>query len=220
MSKQQNQPPQILKLTQRSKGPSEAESRPPSSGGTLCNDDGQPKPKTAKSKSSGKSKKSKPKRVSGTSQKTSAAPNPAPTIEGEAIAAESASEGGFGFGLGKMQELADGFQKAQQIQAGAKQLQAELEKARIEAHDANQTIIYCCTGHHEPVSIAIQPEAIAGTTAADLSERVLAVMRQGYYCSASHLREKMQALLEPLNFPTPEVDVLTIEGVTAFVREG
>ena len=135
---------------------------------------------------------------------------------------EVEAEAGFEFVPGKLQELADGFQKAQQIQAGAKQLQEELEKARIEAHDANQTITYLCTGHHEPVSVEIQPAAIAGTTAADLSARVLAVMRQGYYCSASHLRAKMQDLLEPLNFPVLEaIEVVnpTNEGVTAFVSE-
>jgi len=34
---------------------------------------------------------------------------------------------GFGFGLGKIKELQDAFQKAQQVQQGAKVLQEELE---------------------------------------------------------------------------------------------
>ena len=40
---------------------------------------------------------------------------------------------GKGFGpLGKMKELADAFKKAQEVQAGAQQLQTELEQMEIE----------------------------------------------------------------------------------------
>ncbi|MFO5438999.1 MAG: YbaB/EbfC family nucleoid-associated protein, partial [Dolichospermum sp.] len=38
---------------------------------------------------------------------------------------------GFGFGLGKMKELAEAFKKAQEVQAGAKRLQEELEEMEI-----------------------------------------------------------------------------------------
>ena len=39
---------------------------------------------------------------------------------------------GFGFGLGKMKELANAVQKAQQVQEDAKKLQEELEQMEID----------------------------------------------------------------------------------------
>ena len=38
---------------------------------------------------------------------------------------------GDGYGLGKMKELADAFNKAQQVQEGANKIQEELEEMQI-----------------------------------------------------------------------------------------
>merc|ERR1711975_138564 len=69
---------------------------------------------------------------------------------------------GFGIpGLGKIKELQDAFQKAQQVQAGAQQLQEELERMDIEGYSDEQTklVTVVMSGNQEPRQVTIKPEA-------------------------------------------------------------
>ena len=107
---------------------------------------------------------------------------------------------GFGFGLGKMKELAEAFKKAQEVQAGAKKLQEELEVMQIEGESGNGLVKVVLTGNQEPVSVTIAPEAL--TEGADiLSDLVSTAMKDAYKKSTATMREKMEELTGGLNIP-------------------
>lgn len=57
---------------------------------------------------------------------------------------------GFGFGLGKMKELAAAFQKAQEVQEGAKRLQEELDLLEIPGQSSDGTVTVVLSGNQEP----------------------------------------------------------------------
>ena len=102
---------------------------------------------------------------------------------------------GFGFGLGKMRELAEAFTRAVEIKDQAMALEERLRASRIEARDEYRSIVYMCDGVQKPIAVVIQPEAIAGRSAEEVSERVQAVLREGYRCSKAHMLAKSQELV-------------------------
>ncbi len=107
---------------------------------------------------------------------------------------------GFGFGLGKMKELAEAFKKAQEVQAGAKRLQEELEVMQIEGQSQNGLVKVVLSGNQEPISVAISPDAL-GEGADVLSDLVTAAMKDAYAKSTATMRERMEELTDGLNLP-------------------
>ncbi|WP_013324583.1 YbaB/EbfC family nucleoid-associated protein [Gloeothece verrucosa] len=107
---------------------------------------------------------------------------------------------GFGFGLGKIKELQEAFQKAQQVQEGAKQLQDELEKMEIEGQSGDGSVTVIMSGNQEPRSVTIQPAALEKGAEA-LSELVTEAMRNAYSKSTDTMRQKMEELTSGLNLP-------------------
>lgn len=108
---------------------------------------------------------------------------------------------GFGFGLGKIKELQEAFQKAQQVQAGAQQLQQELEEMNIEGYsDEAKAVTVVMSGNQEPRQVTISPEAMGNSPEA-LSELVTAAMKDAYAKSTETMREKMETLTSGLNLP-------------------
>lgn len=104
---------------------------------------------------------------------------------------------GFGFGLGKMREA---FQKAQQIQEGAKKLQEELDTMRLTAEAGGGLVKVTLSGNQEPHGVEIAPEALA-EGAEVLSDLVLTAMREAYKLSTSTMKAKMEELTGGLNLP-------------------
>ncbi|WP_330204311.1 YbaB/EbfC family nucleoid-associated protein [Cyanobacterium sp. Dongsha4] len=111
-----------------------------------------------------------------------------------------AEKKGFGLGLGKMKELANAFQKAQQIQEDAKKLQEELETMQIEGQCENGLVVVTMSGNQEPLKVEIKPEAM-GEGAEKLSEMVTEAVRNAYQISTTTMREKMEALTGNLGLP-------------------
>ncbi|MBL1210263.1 YbaB/EbfC family nucleoid-associated protein [Geminocystis sp. GBBB08] len=107
---------------------------------------------------------------------------------------------GFGFGLGRMKELAQAFQKAQQIQDDAKKLQEELETLRIEGQSSDSLVIVVVNGNQEPQSVEIKEEALT-KTASELSQIVTAAVKDAHQKSTDIMREKMEALTGNLGLP-------------------
>jgi DNA-binding YbaB/EbfC family protein len=107
---------------------------------------------------------------------------------------------GFGFGLGKMKELAEAFKKAQEVQAGAKRLQEELEVMQIEGQSQNGLVKVVLSGNQEPISVTIAPDAM-GEGAEVLSDLVTAAMKDAYEKSTATMRERMEELTDGLNLP-------------------
>jgi DNA-binding YbaB/EbfC family protein len=107
---------------------------------------------------------------------------------------------GFGFGLGKMKELADAIQKAQQVQEGAKQLQEDLENMEIEGDAGNGLVTVVMSGNQEPLRVEIAPEALE-QGAEVLSDLVGAAMKNAYDRSTATMRERMEELTGGLNIP-------------------
>ncbi len=108
---------------------------------------------------------------------------------------------GFGFGLGKMKELKEAFEKAQQIQAGAKQLQEDLEAMVIEGTAGGDLVTVLMSGNQEPRQVIIKPEAL--TEGAEvLSDLVTAAMVDAYTKSTATMKEKMESLTGGLNLPS------------------
>ena len=107
---------------------------------------------------------------------------------------------GFGFGLGKIKELQEAFQKAQQVQAGAQQLQEELEQMDIEGASEDGLVKVVMSGNQEPRRVEISPDAMSKDPEA-LSELVTAAMKDAYTKSTETMREKMEALTSGLNLP-------------------
>ena len=107
---------------------------------------------------------------------------------------------GFGLGLGKMKELADAFQKAQQVQAGAKQLQEELEQMEIQGESDDGLVKVILSGNQEPRRVEIAPEAAEQGVEA-LSEMVTMAMKDAYLKSTETMRTRMEELTSGLNLP-------------------
>lgn len=107
---------------------------------------------------------------------------------------------GFGFGLGKMKELTEAFKKAQQVQAGAKQLQDELEQMEIEGKSDDGLVKVVLSGNQEPRRVEIDPQAIEQGAQA-LSELVTTAMKDAYEKSTATMRERMEELTSGLNLP-------------------
>ncbi|NEO33389.1 MAG: YbaB/EbfC family nucleoid-associated protein [Symploca sp. SIO3C6] len=107
---------------------------------------------------------------------------------------------GFGFGLGKMKELTEAFKKAQQVQAGAKQLQDELEQMEIEGQSDDGLVKVVLSGNQEPRRVEIDPQAIEQGAQA-LSEQVTTAMKDAYEKSTATMRERMEELTSGLNLP-------------------
>jgi DNA-binding YbaB/EbfC family protein len=107
---------------------------------------------------------------------------------------------GFGFGLGKMKELKDAFQKAQQVQEGAKRLQEELEQMEIEGEAGGGLVKVVMSGNQEPLRVTITPEALQ-ESADVVSDLVLAATKDAYNKSTATMRERMEELTGGLNLP-------------------
>ncbi len=108
---------------------------------------------------------------------------------------------GFGFGLGKIKELQEAFQKAQQVQAGAQELQQELEQTNIEGYsDETKLVTVVMSGNQEPRQVTITSDAME-KGAEGLSDLVTAAMKDAYAKSTETMREKMEALTSGLNLP-------------------
>ena len=107
---------------------------------------------------------------------------------------------GFGFGLGKMRELADAFQKAQQVQEGAKKLQEELEQMEILGESGAGLVKVIVTGNQEPKRVEISPDALS-EGAEVLSDLVAAAMKDAYTKSTQTMRERMEDLTSGLQLP-------------------
>jgi DNA-binding YbaB/EbfC family protein len=107
---------------------------------------------------------------------------------------------GFGFGLGKIKELQEAFQKAQQVQEGAKQLQEDLEKMEIQGSSEDGSVTVTMSGNQEPLGIVITPEAYEKGSEA-LSGLVTEAMKAAYAQSTETMRAKMEDLTSGLNLP-------------------
>lgn len=107
---------------------------------------------------------------------------------------------GFGLGLGKMKELAEAFQKAQQVQLGAQRLQEELEQMEIEGTSDNGLVKVIVSGNQEPRRVEIVPDAIA-LGAEALSELVTVAMKDAYKNSTETMRARMEELTSGLGLP-------------------
>lgn len=107
---------------------------------------------------------------------------------------------GFGFGLGKIKELQAAFQKAQQIQAGAQELQRELEQMRIVGESSDGLVKVYMSGNQEPINVEIAPDAIAKGNEA-LSALVTEAMKNAYAISTETMRSKMEDLTSGLELP-------------------
>jgi len=107
---------------------------------------------------------------------------------------------GFGFGLGKIKELQEAFQKAQQVQEGAKLLQEELERMEIAGKSSDGLVTVFMSGNQEPLSIKIDPAALE-KGAEGLEESVTDAMKSAYAESTETMRSKMEELTSGLNLP-------------------
>lgn len=107
---------------------------------------------------------------------------------------------GFGFGLGKMKELTEAFKKAQQVQQGAQELQAELESMEIEGQSEDGLVKVVMSGNQEPRRVTISPDAIAQGEET-LSKLVTTAMKDAYSKSTETMRERMEKLTSGLNLP-------------------
>lgn len=107
---------------------------------------------------------------------------------------------GFGLGLGKMKEIADAFKKAQQVQAGAQQLQEDLEKMEISGTSSDNLVEVVVSGNQEPLNVKISPDAM-GKSAEELSALTLEAMTNAYQTSTQTMRQKMEELTSGLNIP-------------------
>ena len=107
---------------------------------------------------------------------------------------------GFGFGLGKMKELKEAFQKAQQVQEGAQRLQLELEQMEIEGTAGGGMVTVTMSGNQEPRNVTISEDALK-EGAEVLSDLVKAAMLDAYNKSTATMREQMEELTGGLNLP-------------------
>ncbi|MBE9072635.1 MAG: YbaB/EbfC family nucleoid-associated protein [Microcystis sp. M090S1] len=108
---------------------------------------------------------------------------------------------GFGFGLGKIKELQDAFQKAQQVQQGAKVLQEELETMEIPGQSENGLVTVYLSGNQEPRGIEIDP-ALLSQDLEIVAGSILEAMKVAYSASTETMRSKMEELTSGLNIPS------------------
>jgi nucleoid-associated protein EbfC len=107
---------------------------------------------------------------------------------------------GFGFGLGKIKELQEAFQKAQQVQQGAKVLQEELETMEIPGQSEDGLVTVYLSGNQEPRGIEIDPSLLSKDVAT-VAESILQAMKSAYDASTETMRTKMEDLTSGLNIP-------------------
>ena len=107
---------------------------------------------------------------------------------------------GFGFGLGKIKELQEAFQKAQQVQAGAQELQQQLEEMEIEGACEGELVKVAMSGNQEPLWVEITSGAME-KGADGLSQLVTEAMKDAYGKSTETMRTKMEKLTSGLNLP-------------------
>ncbi|BFM38637.1 YbaB/EbfC family nucleoid-associated protein [Synechocystis sp. LKSZ1] len=107
---------------------------------------------------------------------------------------------GFGFGLGKIKELQAAFQKAQQVQEGAKLLQEELEQMVIEGKSADGLVTVTMSGNQEPIGISLSASAMENGPEA-LAQSITEAMKAAYAESTETMRSKMEELTSGLNLP-------------------
>ena len=107
---------------------------------------------------------------------------------------------GFGFGLGKMKELAEAFKKAQEVQAGAKRLQEELEEMEILGESGGGLVRVIVSGNQEPKRVESAQSALE-EGAEVLSDLVAAAMKDAYQKSTETMRERMEDLTSGLELP-------------------
>ncbi len=108
---------------------------------------------------------------------------------------------GFGFGLGKMKELAAAFQKAQQVQESAKEIQQELELMEVTGQSGDGLVIVTMSGTQEPLNVEIKPNAITNDSVA-LSNLVTEALKDAHKKSTEIMREKMESLTSGLGLPS------------------
>lgn len=99
-----------------------------------------------------------------------------------------------------MKELKEAFQKAQQVQEGAKRLQEELEQMEIEGTAGGDMVKVTMSGNQEPRNVVIS-EAALGEGAEVLSDLVKAAMLDAYNKSTATMREQMEELTGGLQLP-------------------
>ena len=102
--------------------------------------------------------------------------------------------------FGKMKELANAFQKAQEVQQGAQVLQAELEQTEIEGIAGDGLVKVIMSGNQEPRRVEISPDALS-KGAEELSAMVTAAMQDAYTKSTEMMRGRMEELTSGLNLP-------------------
>lgn len=107
---------------------------------------------------------------------------------------------GFGLGLGKMKEIAEAFKKAQQVQAGAQELQEELENMEVSGASADNLVEVIVSGNQEPLNVKISADAMS-KSAEELSELTFEAMKNAYNTSTQIMRQKMEELTSGLNIP-------------------
>lgn len=99
-----------------------------------------------------------------------------------------------------MKELAAAFQKAQEVQEGAKRLQEELDQLEIEGQAGDGAVKVVLSGNQEPRRAEVS-EAALGQGAEAVSELVTAAMQDAYAKSTATMRQKMEELTGGLNLP-------------------
>jgi hypothetical protein len=104
---------------------------------------------------------------------------------------------GFGFGLG---QLKDAFQKAKQVQEGAKKLQEELEQMEVQGESSDGSVQVILSGNQEPRRVEIAPAALERGAEA-LSQLVTEAMVDAYNKSTETMRTRMEELTSGLNLP-------------------
>ncbi|MFM7575525.1 MAG: YbaB/EbfC family nucleoid-associated protein, partial [Microcystaceae cyanobacterium] len=107
---------------------------------------------------------------------------------------------GFGFGLGKIKELQEAFQKAQQVQEQAKVLQEDLENMELDGQSSDGLVTVKISGNQEPKGIAIQP-ALLEKDLETICATITEAMQAAYQESTETMRQKMEELTSGLNLP-------------------
>ncbi len=105
---------------------------------------------------------------------------------------------GFGFGLGKMKEA---FQKAKEIQEGAKALQAELDDMRLVGEAGGGLVKVTLSGNQQPHGVEISQEALAQGREV-LEDLVLTAMKNAYDLSTTTMRDRMEELTGGIGLPS------------------
>jgi hypothetical protein len=107
---------------------------------------------------------------------------------------------GKGFGLPGLGQLKEAFQKAKQVQEGAKKLQEELEQMEIGGESSDGLVKVVLSGNQEPRRVEISNDALAKGAEA-LSALVTEAMQDAYAKSTETMRTRMEDLTSGLNLP-------------------